>query len=203
MGQNCDIDIEYLKLLIKNQNSKCIYCSHDLIIMCDSNKFNQISIDRVNSDKLYFKDNIQLVCLFCNHGKNESSDAAYKQFIGALKGIQINFKYTEKKYVVTTLVSSCRKMDKKKNFNLENTITSTQIKELLLRQNNKCAISGIPFVNSAERNFPLCMSVDRLNGTLGHTFENCQIICLALNYAKSDKSNEETIQYVKEIMESK
>jgi hypothetical protein len=104
--------------------------------------------------------------------------------------------------VITTLASACRKMDKKKKFNLENTITSTQIKELLLKQNNKCAISGISFVNSDERNFPLCMSVDRINGALGHTFENCQIICLALNYAKSDKSNDEAIQYIKEIIQS-
>ncbi len=201
-GQPCDLDAEYLKLLIKNQNSKCIYCCHNLIIMSNTNKFNQISIDRIDSNRLYFKDNIQITCLFCNYGKNDSSDSAYKQFIGALKGTQINFEYTEKKYVITTLANTCRKLDRRKNFNLDNTIKSAQIKELLLKQNNKCAISGISFVNSAERNFPLCMSVDRLNSALGHTFENCQIVCLAVNYAKLNKSNDETIQYIKEIMQS-
>ncbi len=201
-GQTCDIDVAYIKLLLENQNSKCIYCNHNLEIMHKSGKYEQISVDRVDSSKLYSKDNIHISCVFCNHAKNDMDDLMYKTFIGILRGNKFDSEYTEQKNAMCKLVHACRNGDKKKNLNLENTITLAQARELLVKQNNRCAISGVEFVNSNDKRFALRMSIDRKDNTKGHTLDNCQFILLAINYGKSNKTNDEAIQYVKEIMES-
>ncbi len=201
LGHDCDIDIEYIELLINNQDSKCIYCNHKLDIVAGNRNFDQLSVDRINSNKLYFKDNIHLTCVFCNYGKNDSDDLIYKQFICALRGQKYNFEYTEHKYLIRQLVSACKKVDKKK-YPVENTITIEQVKELLIKQNNKCAISGIEFINADINHYPFKMSLDRIDNSLGHTYENTQLVCMAINLAKSDKSNDDAIKYVNEIMQS-
>jgi len=201
-GQPCDLDVEYIELLLKKQNSKCIYCNHDLEIMFKSNKLQQISIDRIDSSKLYSKDNINISCLFCNLAKNDMDESMYKTFIGTLRGDKYNIENTKLANIIDKTVHACRYSDKKKKLNLENTITLTQAKELLKKQNNKCAISGIQLINTEERSFPYKMSIDRIDNSKGHTLENCQILCLAIQRGKLDKTNEETIQYVREIMQS-
>ncbi|ARF11689.1 hypothetical protein Klosneuvirus_2_125 [Klosneuvirus KNV1] len=131
-------------------------------------------------------------------------DSLYKKFISILRGQQQpDFVYTEPKYIFSRLLQSCVAGDKHKKFKLEDTITLTQIKDLLKKQNNKCAISGIDFINSDVDRFPFRMSVDRIDSSKGHTPENCQLICMAIQFGKSNKSNDETIKYVKEIMERK
>ncbi|AYV78339.1 MAG: hypothetical protein Edafosvirus10_14 [Edafosvirus sp.] len=45
------------------------------------------------------------------------------------------------------------------------------------------------------------MSVDRIDNTKGHTLENCQLVCMAINLGKLNKSNEDMIKYIKEIRE--
>ncbi len=201
-GQPCDIDIEYLKLLIETQNSKCIYCQHSLEIMYKCDKLNQISVDRICSDRLYSKDNISITCLFCNLAKNEMEDSMFKKFIEALRGNQYKFEFIEKKDAINKAVKSARESDKRRKFNLDNTITITQAKELLIKQSYKCAISGLEFINVKGTKCPFQISIDRIDNTKGHTLENSQLICLSINYGKLDKNNDDTIKYVKEIMES-
>jgi hypothetical protein len=200
--QTCDFDSEYLKLLIQNQNAKCTYCDHDLEITSGDKSFAQISIDRIDSSKLYFKDNIHITCLFCNLAKNDMDDSLYRKFIGTLKGIPYNFEYEENKSIITTRVSDCKASDKKNNFNPENTITTDQAKELLIKQDNKCAISGLEFINCKGSKSPWKVSIDRLDSNKGHTLENCQLVLMSINFGKSNKTNDEVIQYVKEIMQA-
>ncbi len=202
LGQPCDFDAEYIKLLIQNQNSKCIYCDHTLDVTCGDKTLAQVSIDRRDSSKIYSKDNIDIVCLFCNFAKNDMDEFMYKKFIGSLRGNIPDFEYIENKIIITTRINDCKVMDRKKNFNLENIITRAQVKELLVKQNNKCAISGLEFINSKGPKEPWKLSIDRLDGTKGHTFENCQLVLCSINLGKSDKTNDETIQYVREIMQT-
>jgi hypothetical protein len=201
-GQTCDVDVAYLKLLIENQNSKCIYCKHELKIMFKSNELSQISVDRIDSSKLYSKDNIYVCCLFCNLAKNDMDESLYKKFIGVLCGEKHEFEHTEQKDIISRITNACKNGDRAKNFNLEETITIDQVRELLVKQNNKCAISGIQLNLAKERSHPCKISVDRINNSLGHTLENCQIVSLAIQRGKLDKNNDDTIKYVKEIMES-
>jgi len=198
-----DIDIEYLYQLIKDQESKCIYCKHKLIIKQNSNELSQISIDRILSSLSYKKSNIQLICLFCNLAKSESSHDIYDEFIDVLTNKREfdNTNVKINKNIISQLVSTCRKYDIKKEYDLKNIISTTQIRELLKKQNNKCLLTGINFVNATTKFFPYKMSVDRIDNTKGHTLENCQLVCMAINLGKLNKSNEDMIKYIKEIRE--
>ncbi len=202
LGQPCDFDAEYIKLLIQNQNSKCIYCDHDLDVTCGDKTHAQVSIDRRDSSKIYSKDNIVISCLFCNFAKNDIDEDMYKKFIGSLRGNIPDLEYVENKTIISKRIGDCKAHDKKKNFSTENIITIAQVKELLVKQNNKCAISGLEFINSKGPKGPWKLSIDRLDGTKGHTFENCQLVLCSINLGKSDKTNDETIQYVREIMQT-
>lgn len=84
-----------------------------------------------------------------------------------------------------------------------NVISTAEIRELIERQNNCCAITGIQFINAHVNKFPFKMSLDRIvNGNELHTKDNCQLVCMAIQYDKSDKSNEEVIKYIEEIRNS-
>jgi hypothetical protein len=199
LGQDCDIDVEYINLLLKNQDSKCIYCQHNLGIKLSSFKLEQLSIDRIDSNKFYTKDNIHLTCMFCNFSKNDIDHLLYRKFINVLRGEIYNFDNIKPRIDFCKMKISCKMYDKKKGYDVENTITTSQIKYLLLTQNNKCAITGIEFINSAYYRFPLKMSIDRIDSSQGHHLENCQLILLGINLGKSNKSNDALIQYIQEI----
>ncbi len=197
--QPCDLDIDYIKLLMVNQNSKCIYCQHILEFKFNSLLLNQASIDRIDSNKFYNKDNIHLTCIYCNLAKTDSDDLLYKKFINTLRGEKYNFEYEEAKYKISRLTNSCKRFDIQKGYPSENSITSGQVKELLKKQNNKCAISGIEFINAKDHRFLFKVSIDRINNSQGHHYENCQLICVSINLGKSNKSNDAVIKYIQEI----
>lgn len=198
-GFDCDLDNNYVKQLIEKCDSKCIYCEHSLEIKCDSGSLSQISIDRIDSNKPYQKDNIQLTCLFCNLAKNSSSDSLYKAFVDALRGKKYNSEDMEIKSHIGQLVNSCHVFDKRNNFPVHESITSKQVRQLQIKQNNKCAVSELEFINAKQQRFPFQMSIDRIDNSKGHTLDNCQLVCLAVQYGKLDKSNDAVIQYINEI----
>lgn len=202
-GYACDIDAEHIKLLIKQQNSKCIYCGHILEIKLNSNQLNQISVDRVDSNKIYSQENCVLSCLFCNLAKNDMDEILYKKFINTLRQQKYDYEYEHFKSdaLLKQLISACIYGDTRKQFNLNETITFDQAKELLQTQNNKCAISEIAFINAKIRSFPFKMSIDRIDNSKGHTLENCQIVLMSINRGKLDKCNDSVVKYVQEIKE--
>ncbi|GAG18170.1 unnamed protein product, partial [marine sediment metagenome] len=201
-GHECDLNIEYIENLIKKQNSKCVYCEHDLEIKFNSGNLAQISIDRIDSSEHYKKSNIQITCIFCNLAKNDLDDSMYKKFIDVLRGKTHDFIYTEYRHIISNLANACRQGDMRKKYCTEDTISTNQIRELIKKQNNKCAISGIEFINAKDRSFPFKMSVDRIDNSKGHTFNNCQLVCLGIQRGKLDKSDNDAIKYVKEMIQS-
>lgn len=70
-----DITIEDVKLLIEKQNNKCAFTGNELIWR-KKHKY-KASIDRINSDKGYTQNNIQLVSLAINHAKSNMSDLEF------------------------------------------------------------------------------------------------------------------------------
>jgi hypothetical protein len=202
-GHACDIDAKHIKLLIKQQDSKCIYCGHILEIKFKSNQLNQISVDRVDSNKIYSQENCVLSCLFCNLAKNDMDDILYKKFINMLRNQNYEFEceYLKTDLLLKRKIYTCIDIDTKKQFNLNETITFDQAKELLRTQNNKCAISGVEFINANVKSFPFKMSIDRIDNSKGHTLENCQIVLMSINRGKLDKCNDAVVKYVQEIKE--
>lgn len=88
--------------------------------------------------------------------------------------------------------------------NLEFSITKKYLFELLELQNNKCAISGIAltFILGNGR-IPTNVSIDKIDGNLGYTNDNIQLVCMAVNQMKSDMSMNELYNFCEKILENK
>ncbi len=199
----CDLDKDFIIELKELQNNLCYFCKNELLYEGNSKKLNQASIDRIDNNFGHTKNNVKLTCIFCNHAKNLNTNETFKLFINWLINEQeINKEdYPINKYYLSDLQSSCRNCDKKKfkENNHENIINKTQIQELIEEQNYKCAISGLPLIPCSIKGFPLKPSVDRLDNTKGHTIENCQIICLAIQHGKLTHENDKIIDYIQSI----
>lgn len=72
---------------------------------------------------------------------------------------------------------------------LEYDITAEYVSEVLIAQNRKCAITGLPFefkpVRKGARG-PLHPSVDRINCKRGYVIGNVRVVCLAINIALNE-----------------
>ena len=88
---------------------------------------------------------------------------------------------------------------KAKSWNLEFTLTQEWMAERLM---NGCEVTGIEFLLSAakgKRNL-LAPSVDRTDPTKGYTIENCKMVVLGYNLAKSDASHQDVMKIAKALV---
>lgn len=84
--------------------------------------------------------------------------------------------------------------------NLEFCITIEQVWELFLKQNRKCALSGLEIrfgENTLDRN--KTASLDRIDSSKGYTIDNIQWVHKNVNFMKQDMSDEEFINFCKII----
>lgn len=81
-----------------------------------------------------------------------------------------------------------------KSRNLIVTITKQDIRKLLLKSNNKCAITGIEFIYDIPRG-PFKPSIDRIDSTKGYTLDNIQIVCWIYNSAKGPNKHSDVIKF--------
>lgn len=88
--------------------------------------------------------------------------------------------------------------------NLDFSISIEQVWELFLKQEKKCALSKIPLSFSTTRkSHDGTASLDRINPKIGYNIENVQWVHKDLNYMKQSMTNEEFLNWVKVIYESK
>ena len=83
------------------------------------------------------------------------------------------------------------------------------LSELWSRQEGKCAYSGLkmrlPLTHSEARwstkkSTPFICSLDRLDNSKGYTKDNIQLVCLALNYARSRWSKKVFKLFLKKLV---
>ncbi len=79
-----NITHEYLMTLLVQQDYKCAISQ---VRMTHNKDIYTVSIDRIDSSKGYVEGNVQLVCKFCNLGKNTHSNQEALDFI---KTIEMN-----------------------------------------------------------------------------------------------------------------
>ena len=79
-------------------------------------------------------------------------------------------------------------------------ITAKEVDEIYIKQNKKCALSGIvlkfdSYSNLRDGN----VSLDRIDSLKGYTKENCQLVTKTVNNMKSQDSNAELIYECEQI----
>lgn len=88
-GIPCELSLSDIADMWKRQNGLCDYSGVPMFIpKCAHDKTKtpfKVSIDRIDSNLPYTKENTHLVCAFVNLGKNRHNDKAIKEFFEILK----------------------------------------------------------------------------------------------------------------------
>ena len=80
-GHDYNLDLAFLLDRYDSIEGKCEVTNIPMIISKEGTEYNNISIDRVNNNKGYTKDNIQLVCLGFNKMKNDMDNKTFYELV--------------------------------------------------------------------------------------------------------------------------
>lgn len=101
------------------------------------------------------------------------------------------------------LMQSLYRMKSKSNRRRNCNLTIDFLVNMLEKQNNKCAKTGIPFEISTGRGIngrsPWSISVDQIIPNKGYTKDNIQLVCLMYNLCKGVWSEDKVKQFTKAI----
>ena len=133
------------------------------------------------------KKNNSLRCRFCNNTNHTIRRANHTQ-----------------EQVINKLLNGLKnsaKSREKKGRTCEFKLTSDDIYNLIEKQNNKCAYSNIEL--KWEYNHPHKASIDRINSDKGYTIDNVHLVSHISNQAKSDLTEKNFLEMIKQIYEHK
>lgn len=199
-----------IKELIKKQENKCIYSGEELVYKYNDDY--KISIDRIDCNKGYTKDNIQLVGSHINQMRMDLTHDNFIYYIKTIYENQNKINDENKNIEITSIIQkriskllSCCKVSGRKRqekgriecgeYNLDN----EYIQKLLIKQNNKCYFSGLEMVWNTHNNGDLQASIDRIDSNKGYLKSNVKLVCNIVNQMKLHKTNEEFLIFVKQI----
>src|SRR5206468_3884446 len=83
--------------------------------------------------------------------------------------------------------------------NLSFSITLDNIWKLFIKQNGKCAMSGIKLILGKTLSSEYTASLDRIDSTKGYHIENVQWVHKRLNFMKSDTPEKDFFEWVYRI----
>lgn len=202
-GKHSDIDNAWFYQTLESQHQCCHYCETKLKLEIKSRLFNQPSIDRKDSSIGYTKENSVISCLFCNYCKNLTDHDVFVDFLDSLRSGILHERFVNH-LCIPPVPGNMRKgiaaSDRKKE--LSNTIKIDEVKNMMAKQDGKCAITGISFQNSTTAYYPLKPSIDRIDSKSDHRPENCQIVLMAINLAKNNNDNEDLKKYLDEMRDT-
>ncbi len=90
----------------------------------------------------------------------------------------------ESKYYIDVLVTRCKLLDKNSE------MTAEFIADMVTKQNNRCAFTGIEFQNIPN----LRPSIDRKDSSIGYTKDNVHLVIYPVNKMKNDLSMNEFVR---------
>jgi 5-methylcytosine-specific restriction endonuclease McrA len=83
-------------------------------------------------------------------------------------------------------------------------VNVNDLKELWEKQNGTCPYTGIKMILPKSTNDKIHSlkkaSLDRIDSSLGYTKDNIEFVCMAINYAKNNRSSEEMKNFIKDII---
>jgi hypothetical protein len=183
-----NIDHDLISKLLNEQSISCIYCQCKLQLTGNIGvrQPDIVSIDRVDSDKGYTVNNVQLTCMFCNYAKNRWSDTEYKTFMNCIKNVNndgfledLAYKYKDWRW---------KHLSRIKRYDKNCSITLEWLDGQLQHQNWKCHYSGLHLIPKPGKPYIFQPSIERLDNSKPHTPDNCVIVCLPLNYGRCSTS---------------
>ena len=89
-GKQFDLTKEFILDLFEKQQGKCFYTGIDLLIVPDESNYHCLSIDRLDSNKSYIKDNVVLCCWIINRIKSNLSVKDFIQYCSLIHNNKSN-----------------------------------------------------------------------------------------------------------------
>jgi len=166
--------LKYRNKFKSSEVLKCSLCKYDKKIMY----YFSANLNKKNNSRR---------CRFCNtkNRKIRRNNHTQEQMINTM---------------LTTCRNSCRRREKKGR-TCEFKLTSDDIFNLIEKQNNKCAYSNIELV--WKYNHPHKASIDRIDSDKGYTIDNVHLVSHISNVAKSDLTEKNFLEMIKQIYEHK
>lgn len=219
------ITVQDIDTLYKKQNGLCaitgISLTHDYMkerTEDDSHIINKhnMSIDRINNNKGYTPDNIQLVCAIINRLKHTMNSFELMLFSLNVGHNNIKKKAQSLPFMqdvlelippITLTTEMKNRIEQKykytvsnaKTRNLKVEITQEYLNQLYIAQNGKCAITG----KLITCNGSTCdISVDRIDSKKHYVVGNVQLVLDSSNKHKADFTNKELDFWTRSIRKS-
>ena len=182
-----EIDFEFVKGLYEQQGGRCYYSG---IEMTTSGQF-KMSLERLDNNKGYIKDNLVLVCLEFNNQMHWSREKVSEIITILDQNITENFidLYTtpydkspaKKLSDLSCSANSRAKAKSNEKRTMEYEMSASFIKELYNKQKGLCAYSGLPLRFGKREETNWLISLERIDVHRGYTKDNVCLICLEFN----------------------
>lgn len=192
----CNISIYYIRSLLRTQKGKCKYCLIELFCGAGNNVLNQISIDRIDNELGHTKNNVVLSCIFCNQGRNLSSQEDWMDMINLIKHNTLP-DYTKQEYNNYWYSDLYGNMKNSPKYPDDSDIDIDYIKNLPLI----CSYTNIIMFPSKTSYYPFQPSIDRIDNSKGYLRDNVLITCRGLNSARNDKSHDVFVDHLQKLKE--
>ena len=202
------IDEAFILQLCDKQEDKCCYSGIPFVWKHGDNA--KPSIDRIDSELPYSKDNVQMVIKIVNRAKN---DLTHNDFLSMVKLIQNPLKETPHtlptlgKTPLNNLLGDCRRSAKAR-LNRKTKDPNSGIFELsreivtgiYKRQQGKCAYTGmVLYTRDVKVNHFQRLSIDRIDSNKGYTEHNVHLVSAYVNRAKNTLSHDEFLDLIDKI----
>lgn len=189
----CDLDIEYLLSLFKQQNGKCKITN---IPMAHCHGCLQsISIDRIDNQRGHLKGNVQLVCKFANLGRRDHTIAEFKIALLECFVKQEAIQQTDSEVrlrlrrLLENIRARCGGKIMKARKALRYNLTLDFLCQLFASQNGLCAITGAPM--KMQQHILNSCSIDRIDSSIGYMRDNVHLVNTWVNTAKGAHTTKE------------
>jgi hypothetical protein len=202
------IETKDLDFILKNQNGLCNYSGILLTPRLPNSRknknndhFTSISLDRIDSNKGYVLDNIQLISTTMNWMKNDLSDKEFKELLRLIKykpNDYYSFCINEKEEFKNMCSKFIRRIKAIEYCLINEKILRTKWEE----QNGLCAITGVKLIYAVNHSYKkyhknyidnklLKASLDRIDSNKGYFEGNIQFVLKNINFAKNNSNNEQ------------
>lgn len=176
--ENCILCNKQYKTSAKAKRYYCNYCTRNVDVKKSEIKRTCINC---NCDFMCNKKSAKYCTLKCsNDFKNKS-------------GIYLNFRRSSVENTLLSVLWGARSRSKRINRDFD--ITDDQILNLLIKQDYRCAMTGIKMNPSKQSGFknkdPYTVSIDRIDTSKGYLIDNVQLVCTICNLFKNSYNIED------------
>ena len=182
-----NLTIEYITNLY-SKNKNCHWCNNHLELEIGGIfDLSKICIDRIDNKIGHTDNNIVLSCMFCNYAKNVYSSEKWIEIINILNGKTdiVDFRMYKLTPQICRAVSTANAKEK-----INNIVTTKWLWNQLKIIRWKCSLTKFPIYPCKQPYFPWGISIDRIDGKIGHTQDNCIITARFINLGKNEVPND-------------